>query len=181
MAAKTLVLKGIAHWAKLWPENRSRNSWNEDTDGAYTIDLVLDEENASLFESTGAAKKVKYNDKYDGQPHLSFSRPHGGPKPDFAKGPVIVKGPDGKDASMEDGLIWNGSEVGVQVAIYNTKRGIKGTDFQAVQVYKYAGKPEGMDGLEVPDDLIATRKELNGSLEDRLKDVKVEVEPEPVF
>ena len=181
MAAKTLVLKGIAHWAKLWPENRSRNSWNEDTDGAYTIDLVLDEKNASLFESTGAAKKVKYNDKYDGLPHLSFSRPHDGPKPDFAKGPVVVKGPDGADVSMEDGLIWNGSEVGVQVAVYNTKRGIKGTDFQAVQVYKYAVKPEGMDDAVLPADLIATRKELDVSFEDRLKDVKVAVEPESPF
>ena len=57
MATRKVILVGIAEWAKVFEENRDKVGFKdgdapgtyEDTDGACTIDMILDKE--TLYET----------------------------------------------------------------------------------------------------------------------------------
>ena len=60
MATRKVVLTGIAEWAKVFEENRDKVGFKdgdapgtfEDTDGACTIDMILDDENMSRLTAS---------------------------------------------------------------------------------------------------------------------------------
>ena len=134
MATKTIELKGTLEWAKLFEGNRDQGQYDIDTDGATTIDILMDSSNLKSMKDAGIRKqgkaegdltRVKFKRGWADQ----FGR-------DWAAGPPKVFGTTGKEWGMDDGLIGNGSEGIVFVEVYDTKMGV-GCRLAGVQVINH--------------------------------------------
>ena len=130
MATKTIELTGTLEWAKLFESNRDNGEYDADTDGATTVDLIMDETTLAAMKGAGIRKVPKAS---DGGHRVKFKRPWADQYGrDWAAGPPKVFGPDGSE--WPDGeLIGNGSVGVVFVAVYDTKMG-KGCRLNGVQV-----------------------------------------------
>lgn len=148
MATRKVKLVGIAEWAKVFPQNRDHKGYEgayEDSDGACTVDLIMDDSNLSLLQASrsmkkgtpdkdGRGTKVKFVRKYD--TGLDWNS---GP-------PVILKSDDTKWDLDVDGFIGNGSKVEVHVSVYDTKYKDKcGTRLDKIKVLE-------LERYVVPDD-----------------------------
>lgn len=134
MATNTIELTGIIEWAKLFESNRDNGEYDIETDGATTVDLIMDDETYQAMKDAGVRKqgkpdqegrgtKVKFKrawkDKYDRS---------------WADGAPSVFKPDGTVWDLDtDGLIGNGSMGVVFLDVYDTKMG-KGCRLSGVQV-----------------------------------------------
>lgn len=135
MATEYVDFEGIAEWPKLFEFNRDRPDWAKDTDGEYTIRVIVDGENEQKLKASGTQKKFTTDPEGRGMVYAP-TRPHKA-KHDWAGGPPKVFGPDARPwDTEEDGLIGNGSKVRVRVSVYEVN-GRKGTRLEAVQVVEH--------------------------------------------
>ena len=160
---RTVTVTGEANWAKIFEENRDMKGWcgptgaargtYEDCDGAYTLDLVMDTDNASTLKMSGSMKEPKPE---DGGLRVKLIRKHKGPFA-AASGPPVVTHKDGTPWDIEkDGTIGNGSKVEVTVSVYSIKAyGTTGTRLESVRVLELVvyerppEEPEAVTGEEV--------------------------------
>ena len=50
MATTTIELNGIITWAKLFEGNRDMGDYDKETNGACSVDLIMDEDNFKIIE-----------------------------------------------------------------------------------------------------------------------------------
>lgn len=131
MATKTIELKGKLEWAKLFEGNRDQGQYDEETDGATTIDILMDAATFKTMQDSGIRKAGKVEGNLT---RVKFKRGWTDPfGRDWAAGPPKVFGTSGAEWGSNDGLIGNGSEGIVFVEVYDTKKGI-GSRLAGVQV-----------------------------------------------
>lgn len=133
MATTTIELHGILEWAKLFEGNRDNGEYDTETDGATTVDVIMDDDVFKMMKDAGVRKQGKVDPEGRGT-RVKFKRPW---KDQFdrawAAGPPKVYGPSGAEWTPDDGLIGNGSIGVVYVDVYDTKMG-KGARLSGVQV-----------------------------------------------
>lgn len=122
MATKIIYLSGSAKWAKVrTPDEKYDN---------YTIDLYPTKDAWGEFKASGMEVRPKRDDK--GVEFITLRRPNR----KLIKGELVEFGPPkvlNPDETVFEGLIGNGSEVTVRVAVYDTQKG-KGHRLEAVRV-----------------------------------------------
>ena len=142
MATKTIEITCTLEWAKLFESNRDNGEYDTETDGATTIDALVDDATSKQIKDAGIRKAGKAE---DGGTRYKFKRPWKDQfGRDWAAGPPKVFGPDGSE--WPDGeLIGNGSVGVVFVDVYDTKMG-KGCRLSGVQVIDHVHF-EGVGGM----------------------------------
>lgn len=153
MGTRKLKLTGTATWAKVFEDNRDMKGFEgayEDHEGGYTINVELEAEEFQKLKDSGSMKKGSMGE--DGMV-VKFLRKHKD-RFEWASGaPTVVKENGSKWDFENDGQINNGSDVEVELSVYDTSRSsIKGTRLEKVTVIKQA-ELEGSDGFgngEVP-------------------------------
>lgn len=154
MAARLVTLKGVAEWAKVFPENRDHDGYEgafREHDGACTIDLIMDDDNLNRVLSAGCARKPKPDPMGRGS-KIRFERKFDTGQ-DWNSGPPVVVKDDGTPWSLqEDGLIGNGSTVQVSVTVFDTQRKICGTRLDKVVVLDHVqyNQPEAIGETPLP-------------------------------
>jgi len=121
MATKFIDLTGKAKWVKTRKPDEKYNNW--------TVDLCPDDRSRKIIEDSGLQLRYKKNDEGE---YLTFRRP----VEKLIKGkPVTFDPPKVWDASNQpyDGVIGNGSDVTIKVAVYDTVKG-KGHRWEAIRV-----------------------------------------------
>ena len=149
MATRKVILVGIAEWAKVFEENRDKVGFKdgdapgtyEDTDGACTIDMILDKENMDRLIASKSMKKGSPDAEGRGT-RVRFVRKFNTGRDWDSGSPVVVKS-DGTKWDMDvDGLIGNGSTVAVTLSVYDTRRkSIVGTRLDRVKVLEHVPPP----------------------------------------
>lgn len=138
---------GEAKWAKVFEFNRDRGEFHKDYDGAYTIQVYLDEANMKKHSASGSRVKPKIDD--DGI-SITYKRKHiNAAVPALGGAPKVVNADD--EPWDTDNLIGNGSEVEVFFTVYESKMG-KGTRLEGVRVLnpvEYQSSGEG-GGVKLP-------------------------------
>jgi len=130
MATNTIELTGTLEWAKLFESNRDNGEYDIETDGATTVDLIMDEKTLKAMKDAGVRKSAK---EAEGGYRVKFKRPWKDKfDREWAAGPPKVFGPDGSEWPADE-LIGNGSVGVVFVDVYDTKMG-KGCRLSGVQV-----------------------------------------------
>ena len=166
MATTKLTIDGPVSWAKVFEQNRDMEGYQgaaKEYGGQYSINIYLDENNIERLNAVGSQKKAKkpgeksYTelDNSNGMLMYSFTRRHQD-RYEWASGaPRVVKA-DGTPWDFgEDGLIGNGSVCRIQLACYDTARGV-GTRLEAIKVLDlvpYASSnPDdpGLDDFDAP-------------------------------
>lgn len=149
-----IKLTGKANFAKVYPENRDMEGFEGayvDCDGAYTIDIELDDISLEKLKNSGS--KVKGSDKG----YHRFKRKHavynkdGDVIEDFS-GPPQVVGEDGQELTHET-MIGNGSVVEVAITVTPDKKkpSIVYTRLEGVKVLELVEyNPEGGGQRELP-------------------------------
>jgi hypothetical protein len=134
MATKTIELTGTLEWAKLFEFNRDQGEFDVETDGATSVNLLMDEATFKKMKDAGVRKQGKKDDD-TGQIRVNFKRAWADKfGRDWAAGPPKVFTPAGNDWDTEEmGLIGNGSTGVVFLDVYDTKMG-KGCRLNGVQV-----------------------------------------------
>ena len=163
--ARLVTVLAIAEWAKVFDQNRDMEGYGgkyKETNGACTIDLILDEDNLDKLMSAGCSKvpkadpegrgkKIRIDRKFD----TGF---------DWSSGSPIVTKADGTPWVLdEDGLIGNGSKVQVDVTIYDTQYGNSGSRLDKVVVTNHI--PYGVDTKPAPS---ASAPPLPDNIEDEI-------------
>ena len=161
MSTKILTLKGTCQWAKVFPETRDMMEFDEETGGftkpsstggRYSLELVMTPEDYRELKMSGsiAAKHSKMNEA--GDDVVRFKREHvrkgkDGVVLEFASGaPKVTDGVTDEVWSLdEQGLIGNGSEVEITVAVYTTKFS-PGTRLETVKVLNHVPVPDRDSG-----------------------------------
>ena len=153
MATRKVILVGIAEWAKVFEENRDKVGFKdgdapgtyEDTDGACTIDMILDKENMDRLIASKSMKKGSPDAEGRGT-RVRFVRKFNTGRDCDCGSPVVVKS-DGTTGDMDvDGLIGNGSTVAVTLSVYDTRRkSIVGTRLDRVKVLEHVLPPSNDD------------------------------------
>lgn len=138
---------GIAKWAKVFEFNRDRGEFHKDYDGAYTIQVYLDEDEMKKHSASGSRIKPKIDD--DGV-YINYKRKHTNEAiPALGGAPKVVD--DNDEPWDTDKLIGNGSKVEVFFTVYDSKMG-KGTRLEGIRVLdpvEYEGTGEG-GGVKLP-------------------------------
>ena len=136
MATEYVDFEGIAEWPKLFEFNRDKPEWSKETDGEYTLRVIVDAETQAKLKASGTQKKFNTDPEGRGMVYAP-TRPHKA-RQDWQGGPPKVFGPDARPWNTEeDGLIGNGSRVRVRVSVYDAGGGRKGTRLEAVQVIEH--------------------------------------------
>jgi hypothetical protein len=82
MATRKVILTGISQWAKVFEQNRDKTGYKptpqalgsyEATDGACTIDVILDDDNFAKLRSSKSMKKGVVDSEGRGQ-KVTFDR-----------------------------------------------------------------------------------------------------------
>jgi len=159
MATRKVKLTGIAEWAKVFPEIRDLTGYKptpdaigtyEATDGACTINVIMDQENYDKLKATKSMKVGKDDPEGRGK-RVALHRPYQ-TKNDWDGGPPLVLKSDGTvwDYSI-DGTIGNGSLVEVYLAVYDIpKYGSTGTRLDKVKVLEHVEYIQPQDDGDVP-------------------------------
>lgn len=129
MATQLHSVTGTARWAKLFERNRDKGEFHAETDGATTIELLLDKEALDQIKKTGSRLRPKITDE---GVVIKFKRPWVHPSVEaFGGAPRVV---DKDDNLWDDSVsIGNDSLVEVYFTTYDTKMG-KGTRLEGVRV-----------------------------------------------
>lgn len=120
-----MLIQGKARYAKVnelvWGYENAHKEW--------TIDVVVDEDTQERLKSEGLTVKTKGDDNF-----ITFRRKEfksdGNPNQ-----PIRVVGPDGKTAWNKDTKIGNGSDVRVNFAINEYKKGKFSANILSMQVW----------------------------------------------
>jgi hypothetical protein len=133
MATNTIELHGILEWAKLFEGNRDQGEYDVETDGATTVDIIMDDATFKAMKDAGVRKQGKPDPEGRGT-RVKFKRPWKDKfDREWAAGPPKVFTPSGDAWSSDDGMIGNGSIGVVFLDVYDTKMG-KGCRLNGVQV-----------------------------------------------
>lgn len=138
MATRVVKLKGLAYWAKVFPEHRDLTGFEDslvDVGGQCTIDVDLDDMEMAKLQKSKSMKKGTPSPENDGLTRVKFTRKW---EEQYGGGaPKVVKA-DGTEWDFDvDGYIGNGSEVTVVLSVYDTSRkNIVGTRLDKVRVTK---------------------------------------------
>ena len=151
MGTRKLTLTGTETWAKVFEDNRDMKGFEgayEDHEGGYTINVELEAEEFQKLKESGSMKKGSMGE--DGMV-VKFLRKHKD-RFEWASGAPDVVKEDGSKWDFEtDGQINNGSDVEVELSVYDTSRSsIKGTRLEKVKVIKQAVLEDRGTGEEVP-------------------------------
>ena len=134
MATKTLEIHGILEWAKLFEDDRDNGEYDVETDGATSIDIIVDPANQAIIEAAGVRKKARPDPDGRGV-RYAFKRAWKDKyEREWAEGPPRIFTPAGNAWSKEeDGLIGNGSVGVVYLDVWSGKMGV-GSRLSGVQV-----------------------------------------------
>ncbi len=146
---KTIEVFGTLEWAKLFEQNRDMGPYDQETNGATSVTIIVDKDEQKKLKESGSQKKpVMKKLEEEGVIAYNFKRPwedkYGR---DWAGGAPKVFGPDGSAWDLEvDGLIGNGSKGVVVLDVYETAKGV-GTRLVAVQVIEHVPyvNPDGSE------------------------------------
>jgi hypothetical protein len=144
MATRLVKLRGIGYWAKLFEQNRDLTGYDNalaDIGGQTTIDVDLDDRHMALLQKSQSMLRGSPSPDNAGLTRVKFKRKW---QEQYGGGEAKIERPDGSPWDLEtDGLIGNGSEVEVTLAVYDTsRRNIVGTRLDKVKVLnlvKYEG------------------------------------------
>lgn len=148
--AKTFEVWGEFRYARVFPQNRDKegpkgSGWDK-VGGMYTVDIIVDKENANIIRDSGSALKIRSNmDKgaeflEDGQYLVRFRRAHEHKIADFA-GPPVVELADGTTIDPAEGIgVGNGSKGYLQFTVYETELQ-NGTRLEGIQVIEWHQYP----------------------------------------
>jgi hypothetical protein len=144
MATRLVKLRGIGYWAKLFEQNRDLTGYDNalaDIGGQTTIDVDLDDRHMALLQKSQSMLRGSPSPDNPGLTRVKFKRKW---QEQYGGGEAKIERPDGSPWDLEtDGLIGNGSEVEVTLAVYDTsRRNIVGTRLDKVKVInlvKYEG------------------------------------------
>lgn len=139
MATRLVKLRGIGYWAKVFENNRDLTGYDNalaDVGGQTTIDVDLDDKHIELLKRSKSMLTGRESPDNPGLTRVKFKRKwqeqYGGGEP------KIVRADDTPWDIEVDGLIGNGSEVEVTLAVYDTsRRNIVGTRMDKVKVLKH--------------------------------------------
>jgi len=156
MASKTTIvdLEGIAYWARVFEDNRDMIGYKpspdvkgtfEDCEGAYTMDLYLEPEEATKLKESGSALQGGIDERGF---RVRLKRKHRGPFAAASGAPKVVKEDDTEWDFEEDGPIGNGSKVKVRVSVYTTSM-TPGTRLEKVKVIEHVPMETGDKVSEV--------------------------------
>jgi hypothetical protein len=151
---KYLQLNATIEWAKVFPENYDKTGPDgayEGHDGAYTVDLLLDDEEYEKLRDAGSQKQSKETE--DGLHRVKIIRKHTAPYT-YGGAPQVAH-IDGTPWDMRtDGLIGNGSKGVAYVSVYQVK-GRYGTRLDGLQILDLVPYESEDDdaprGLRIPD------------------------------
>jgi hypothetical protein len=151
---KYLELKAVFNWAKVFPQNMDKTGPDgvyESHDGAYTVDLLLDEKEFKKLSDAGSQKEGKPTE--DGLYKVKVIRKHTAPYT-YGGAPQVAH-VDGTPWDIdEDGLIGNGSSGIAYVSVYQVK-GRFGTRLDGIQILnkvEYESDDDGShSGFRIPD------------------------------
>jgi len=139
MGTRKWTLTGTATWAKVFEDNRDMKGFEgayEDHEGGYTINVELEAEEFQKLKESGSMKKGSMGE--DGMV-VKFLRKHKDRFEWASDAPDVVKEDGSKWDFETDGQINNGSDVEVELSVYDTSRSsIKGTRLEKVKVIKQA-------------------------------------------
>ena len=134
MASEMIYLKGKANWAKLFPHYKDKNEDFHGPGGAYTVDLIVEQEELEKYTSTGGRVRPRVTDE---GVVLKLKRKHTHHIEDFGGTPQVVD----KDGNDWDGtMLGNGTEVEAAITVYDSKTG-KGTRLEGVRVLDLVEMP----------------------------------------
>jgi hypothetical protein len=153
MGTRIVKLRGIGYWAKVFEFNRDLTGYEgalADVGGQTSIDVDLDKDMYDLLVKSKSMKKGVQSPDNEGMTRVKFTRKW---ENQFSGGPPTVVGPDNKPWDPDNqGLIGNGSEVLVELVVYDTKRrGIVGTRLERVKVLnhvEYVGADYDTPGIK---------------------------------
>lgn len=142
MASETYKIKGQAKWSKIFPHYMDKNEDFHGPGGAYTLDLIVDQEEKEAFTATGARTTPKVTE--DGVT-IKFKRKATHPSIAVFGGPPQVVDADSND--WDGTLLGHFSEVEVAYTVYDTKMG-KGCRMEGVRIIELVELPpmEGDEG-----------------------------------
>ena len=149
MASQLYSVTGTANWAKLFERNRDKGEFHVETDGATTIDLLLDKEGLDTMKKAGSRLRPKITDE---GVVIKFKRPwvHQSIEAFGGAPRVVNKDDEPWDTEISVG---NGSQVEVFFSVYDTKMG-KGTRLEGVRVLDLieyeAPEGENKGGVKLP-------------------------------
>lgn len=137
MGTKSYTFTGPCKWAKLVSPDEKYNK--------YGLDMYLDEENMKVFEASGMQLKVKEDE--DGK-FVSFRRPVKTLFKDEVKEWGVPKVTMADGSELEE-LVGNGSNVTVEVDVYDTVKGpghrLNTVVVNELVVYKRPSDTDGPD------------------------------------
>jgi len=150
MATRLVKLRGVGYWAKLFENNRDLTGYDNalaDIGGQTTIDVDLDDRHFALLQRSKSMLRGSPSPDNAGLTRVKFKRKwqeqYGGGE---AK---ILRADDTSWDINTDGMIGNGSEVEVTLAVYDTSRkNIVGTRLDSVKVLNHVPY-EGGSKIEV--------------------------------
>lgn len=135
MATTELKLTGKAYWAKVFESNKDSNEDFHGPGGAYTIQLVVEQDMLDAYAATGGRIQSKVTEQ---GVCLNFKRKHTHHIEPFGGPPQVV---DAESQPWSGTIIGNGSTVEVALTVYDTKMG-KGTRLEGVRVVESVELPE---------------------------------------
>ena len=150
MATRLVKLRGIAYYPKVFESNRDLTGYDNalvDIGGQTTIDVDLDERYVSLLQRSKSMLRGSPSPDNAGLTRVKFKRKwqeqYGGGEP------KVLRADDTSWDLNTDGMIGNGSEVEVTIAVYDTSRkNIVGSRLDSVKVLKHVPY-EGGSKIEV--------------------------------
>jgi len=134
MATEFVKLKGTAKWARVFEDNRDLYGFEgaaKEYGGQYVIDVYADKENLDKLKASGSRIRPKLDT--DGKMFVKFKRKHEGPFEAASGAPKVTNKAGDVWSFEDDGPIGNGSEVEVDLVVYDTRMG-KGTRLEGVKV-----------------------------------------------
>lgn len=134
MATNYLYLNGIAHWAKVYPENVDEYKGVQQA----TVDLELPMEQVKALKAAGSALKPRITD--DGKMVVKVRRKIEHRIPELGGFPIVLDA----EGAPTNKLIGNGSKVTVKVSVYDAGDA-KGTKLESIRVdelVEYEAKPK---------------------------------------
>ena len=150
METETIVLTGEARYANVFMDNRDRVGYEgayEDCNGAFTIELILDDNEAQKIMNSKS--KVQPKDEEDGRVSFKFKRKNEirsrktGEIVDFLSGPPVIvdenKEDWGHDPETNPRYIGNGSKISVAIEVTPDQKrpSIVYTRLAAIQVLEH--------------------------------------------
>jgi len=161
MATRLVKLRGIAYYPKVFESNRDLTGYDNalvDIGGQTTIDVDLDDRHIALLQRSKSMLRGSPSPDNQGLTRVKFKRKW---QEKFGGGePKVLRADDTTWNLNTDGMIGNGSEVEVTIAVYDTSRkNIVGSRLDSVKVLKHVPYEGGskVEVMSLDDDVPAPK------------------------